>query len=92
MFRKRGLLVFLGCGVFHFLAGAGLLVAFLLTGAKPGQLSWDPPTIRKSVISLRYKVYANNQGGEGRYFLSKLALKNTGGEGDPGPDSELPGP
>jgi hypothetical protein len=59
--------------------GAGLLATWVLTAAKPGQLSWDSPTYRKSIMSFGYKVYANSQIGEGRFFLSKLVLKNTGG-------------
>ncbi len=79
MFRNRRVLAFLGCGAILFVCGAALLATWALTGAKPGQLSWDPPTIRKSVMSFGYKVYANPQVGQGRYFLSKLVLKNTGG-------------
>jgi hypothetical protein len=30
-------------------------------------------------MSFGYKVYANPQIGDGRYFLSKLVLKNIGG-------------
>jgi hypothetical protein len=79
MFRNRRVLAFLACGAILIFGGAGLLAIWMLTSAKPGQLSWDPPTIRKSVMSFGYKVYANPQVGEGRYFLSKLVLKNTGG-------------
>ena len=79
MFRNRRVLAFLACAVIFFVGGAGLLATWVLTAAKPGQLSWDSPTYRKSVMSFGYKVYANSQIGEGRYFLSKLVLKNTGG-------------
>jgi hypothetical protein len=79
MFRNRQVLAFLACAVILFVGGAGLLATWVLTAAKPGQLSWDSPTYRKSVMSFGYKVYANSQIGEGRYFLSKLVLKNTGG-------------
>jgi hypothetical protein len=79
MFRNRRVLAFLACGTILFVCGAALLATWVLTAAKPGQLSWDPPTIRKSVMSFGYKVYANPQVGEGRYFLSKLVLKNIGG-------------
>ncbi|HSZ79190.1 MAG TPA: hypothetical protein VK775_17415 [Chthoniobacterales bacterium] len=79
MFRNRRFLVFLAGGTILFVCGAALLATWVLTAAKPGQLSWDPPTIRKSVMSFGYKVYANSQIGEGRYFLSKLVLKNIGG-------------
>ncbi len=79
MFRNRRVLAFLACAVILFVGGAGLLATWVLTAAKPGQLSWDSPTYRKSIMSFGYKVYANSQIGEGRYFLSKLVLKNTGG-------------
>jgi hypothetical protein len=79
MFSNRRVLAFLACGVVLFACGAGLLATWALTGAKPGQLSWDPPTFRKSVMSFGYKVYANPQVDEGKYFLSKIVLKNTGG-------------
>jgi hypothetical protein len=79
MFRNRRVLVLLVCGLFLFACGAGLLVTWALTAAKPGQLSWDAPTFRKSIMSFGYKVYANPQVDDGRYFLSKVVLKNTGG-------------
>jgi hypothetical protein len=79
MFRNRRVLAFLVCGLFLFVCGAGLLVTWALTAAKPGQLSWDAPTFRKSIMSFGYKVYANPQVDDGRYFLSKVVLKNTGG-------------
>jgi hypothetical protein len=79
MFRNRRVLAFLACGTILLFCGAALLVTWALTGAKPGQLSWDPPTFRKSVMSFGYKVYANPEVAEGKYFLSKVVLKNTGG-------------
>jgi hypothetical protein len=79
MFRNRRVLALLVCGTILFACGAALLATWVLTAAKPGQLSWDPPRIRKSVMSFGYKVYANPQVGEGRYFLSKLVLKSSGG-------------
>ncbi len=54
-------------------------MTWALTAAKPGLLSWDSPTFRKSIMSFGYKVYANPQVGDGRYFLSKVVLKNSGG-------------
>jgi hypothetical protein len=79
MLRNRRVLAFLVCGLFLLACGGGLLVTWALTAAKPGQLSWDAPTFRKSIMSFGYKVYANSQVGDGRYFLSKVVLKNTGG-------------
>jgi hypothetical protein len=79
MFRNRRVLAFLICGLLLFACGAGLLVTWALTAAKPGLLTWDAPTFRKSIMSFGYKVYANPQVGDGRYFLSKVVLKNSGG-------------
>jgi hypothetical protein len=79
MLRNRRVLAFVVCGLFLLACGGGLLVTWALTAAKPGQLSWDAPTFRKSIMSFGYKVYANPQVGDGRYFLSKVVLKNTGG-------------
>ena len=79
MFRNRRVLAFLVSGAVLFFCGAGLLAFWALWSAKPAQLSWDPPTVRKSLMSFGYKVYANAQVADGKYFLSKLVLKNTGG-------------
>jgi hypothetical protein len=79
MFRNRRVLAFLVGGAVLFLCGAGLLATWFLSSAKPARLSWDPPAVRKSLMSFGYKVYANPQVGDGKYFLSKLVLKNTGG-------------
>jgi hypothetical protein len=79
MFNNRRVLAFLACGAVFIVCGVGLLAAWALTGAKPASLSWDAPVIRKSLMSFGYKVYANPAVGEGKYFLSKLVLKNTGG-------------
>jgi hypothetical protein len=75
--NRRGF-AFLLVAVVLVLCGIGLLAAWVLTAPKPGALSWDPPTIRKSIMSVGYKVYANQQVADGRYFLSKVVLKNTG--------------
>lgn len=60
------------------LAGIGMLAAGAFSGASPGKLAWDPPVVRKTLMSFAYKVYANPEVAEGRYFLSKVVLKNTG--------------
>jgi hypothetical protein len=79
MFRNRRLRGFLVGGAVLFVFGACLLATWALSIAKPAKLSWDPPTVRKSIMSFGYKVYANSQVAEGKYFLSKLVLNNTGG-------------
>ena len=60
------------------LAGIGMLAAGAFSGASPGKLAWDPPVVRKTLMSFAYKVYANPEVADGRYFLSKVVLKNTG--------------
>src|SRR5664279_918605 len=59
-------------------AGICLLAAWTFSGASPGKLAWDPPVVRKTLMSFAYKVYANPEVANGRYFLSKAVLKNTG--------------
>jgi hypothetical protein len=59
-------------------AGAGLLAAWAMSSAPAGQLAWGSPVVRKTVMSFAYKVYANPEVADGRYFLSKAVLKNTG--------------
>jgi hypothetical protein len=53
-------------------------VTWLFSGVSPGKLTWDPPLVRKTLMSFAYKVYANPEVADGRYFLSKTVLKNTG--------------
>jgi hypothetical protein len=80
MFRNLRFLVCLIVSAVFFFVGAGFLALWTVTGAKPARLTWDPPTVRKSLMSFAYKVYANPQVNEGKYFLSKLVLKNSGGK------------
>jgi hypothetical protein len=80
MFRNRRFLFCLIVSTMFFFAGAGLLGLWAVMGAKPAKLTWDPPTVQRSVMSFGYKVYANPQVNEGKYFLSKLVLKNSGGK------------
>jgi hypothetical protein len=60
------------------LAGIALLATWGLAGAPAGKLVWGPPVVRSTLMSFAYKVYANPEVAEGRYFLSKAVLKNTG--------------
>jgi hypothetical protein len=58
--------------------GIGMLAVWLISGPSPGKLTWDPPIVRKTLMSFAYKVYSNPEVTNGRYFLSKTVLKNTG--------------
>ena len=64
--------------VIFIVAGVCMLAAWVFSGASPGKLAWEPPIVRKALMSFAYKVYANPEVAEGRYFLSKAVLKNTG--------------
>ncbi len=61
--------------------GVGLLAAWALSGPAPARLDWTatPPVVRETMMSFAYKVYANPDVADGRYYLSKVVLKNTGG-------------
>ena len=80
MFRNLRFLFCLIVSAVFFFAGAGLLALWAVMGAKPARLTWDPPTVRRSIMSFGYKVYANPQVNAGKYFLSKVVLKNSGGK------------
>src|SRR6266404_4443763 len=80
MFRNLRFLFCLIVSAVFFFAGAGLLALWAVMGAKPARLTCDPPTVRRSIMSFGYKVYANPQVNAGKYFLSKVVLKNSGGK------------
>jgi hypothetical protein len=54
------------------------LVLFFLKGAGAGKLTWESPTVRKSLMTFAYKIYANPAAENGRYFLSKMVFRNDG--------------
>ncbi len=64
------------------LAGIGLIATWLVSRAGPGRLDWsaEPPVVRKTLMSFASKVYANPEVADGRYYLSKVVLKNSGGQ------------
>jgi hypothetical protein len=43
-----------------------------------GHLAWDKPTVKKSIQTFAYKIYGNRSLENGRYFMSKTVLRNTG--------------
>jgi hypothetical protein len=65
-------------------AGACLLLGlvsiglFFVRGAGAGKLVWEPPIVRKSLMTFAYEVYANPAVQNGRYFLSKIVFRNSG--------------
>lgn len=67
-------------GVILILVGLCLIGGWLATERKPGKLTWDNPVVRDSIMTFGYNVYANPQVENGRYYLSKLVLKNEGGK------------
>jgi hypothetical protein len=64
-------------GVFLIL-GLVCLGRFFSNGAGAGKLVWDPPQVRKSLMTFAYKVYANPAAENGRYFVSKIIFHNDG--------------
>ncbi|HVN41617.1 MAG TPA: hypothetical protein VMT50_02455, partial [Steroidobacteraceae bacterium] len=62
------------------LVGLGVAVgaAYMLTRAPPGRLTFNIETT-PAVMSAAYKVYGNRSAGDGRYWLSKVVIKNEGG-------------
>jgi hypothetical protein len=60
------------------LLGLFCIALFFLKGAGAGKLTWEPPTVRKSLMTFAYKIYANPAAQNGRYFLSKTIFRNDG--------------
>jgi hypothetical protein len=66
-------------GIVALLASAIFFGVWLFRQHSPGRLAWDKPTVKKTVQTFAYKVYGNSQLDHGRYFLSKISLRNDGG-------------
>jgi hypothetical protein len=62
------------------LAAAGLvcLGIYFFSGGGGGKLTWNDPTVRKSIMTFAYKVYADPSIENGRFFLSKIVFHNDG--------------
>jgi hypothetical protein len=73
---KRPFLFILG-GVL-LLASAACFLTFLLMGPAPGRIAMQIE-VKPAIMTAAYKVYANRNAGEGRYWLAKAILKNDGG-------------
>jgi len=65
-------------GIAGLLASAIFFGTWLFRQQGQGQLVWDRPTVKKTVQTFAYKVYGNSQLEHGRYFLSKMSLRNEG--------------
>ena len=72
----KRLAFFLGlAGVF---AAIALFFIWFLGQQGTGQLVWDRPDVKKSVLTFAYKIYSNAGLQDGRFFLSKMVFRNTG--------------
>ena len=60
------------------IAGLGCLGFYFLGPPGAGKLAWEPPVVRKSLMTFAYKVYGNPAAQNGRYFLSKIVFHNQG--------------
>jgi hypothetical protein len=62
------------------LGAAGLLcfALYFFRGGGVGKLTWDDPTVRKSLMTFGYKIYGDPSVENGRFFLSKIIFHNDG--------------
>jgi len=62
------------------LAAAGLLgcALYFFKGGGAGKLTWEDPTVRKSLMTFGYKIYGDPSVENGRFFLSKIVFHNDG--------------
>jgi len=65
-------------GVILLAVAAGCVAAYLATRPAPGRLTLSIET-KPALMSAAYKVYGNRVAGNGRYWLSKVVIKNEGG-------------
>jgi hypothetical protein len=73
---KRSVTLTLG-GVL-LLASAACFLAFFLVRPQPGRIAMQIE-VKPAIMTAAYKVYANRNAGDGRYWLAKAVLKNDGG-------------
>jgi hypothetical protein len=59
-------------------AGLVCLGIYFFRGGGGGKLTWSDPTVRKSIMTFAYKVYADPSIENGRFFLSKIVFHNDG--------------
>ena len=65
-------------GALLVLAGAGLCASYVLGGADPGKLDLKIQT-KPTLMTVAYKAYGNAEAADGKYWLAKLVIRNTGG-------------
>lgn len=73
---KRSILLAAGGGLL--LASAAVFVTHFMTAPDPGHVSMQIE-VKPALMTGAYKVYANREAGNGRYWLAKVILKNDGG-------------
>jgi hypothetical protein len=60
------------------LGGLGSLAVYAFRAPEPGALHWDPPMVKKSLMTFAYKVYGNPAAQFGRNYVSKIVFHNDG--------------
>ena len=69
--------VYLVLGGVLLLASAACFLAFFLMRPAPGHIAMQIE-VKPAVMTAAYKVYANRNAGDGRYWLAKTILRNDG--------------
>jgi hypothetical protein len=59
-------------------AGLASLGWYFRPTSDTGTLTWEPPVVKKSLMTFAYKVYGNPAAQNGRNFLSKVVFENKG--------------
>ncbi len=65
-------------GVAILASGLGISAAHLFGGAEPGTLDVKIHS-KPTVMTVAYKAYGNAEAADGKYWLAKLVMQNTGG-------------
>lgn len=73
---KRSVLLAAGGGLL--IVSAAVFAIHFMTAPDPGHISLQIE-VKPAVMTSAYKVYANREAGNGRYWLAKVILRNDGG-------------
>lgn len=65
-------------GTLLVLMGIGFCVSYALGGADPGKLDLKIQT-KPTLMTVAYKAYGNAEAADGKYWLAKVVMRNTGG-------------